>query len=340
MCAQRVREMADYAVLGAGAMGTAMSFLIASNNYEVLMLARRKEVAEAINKKRINVEYMPKLVLPEKVKSTTNIKQCLEASDKILLSIPSHGIVTFCNNLKDFQVSEKLWLSVIKGMDTTSRRTVSRILQDELNIAKDKIVALSGPNFAIEIVEKVPTVGVLGCKSYRTASNFGKAFTTEHFVIEITDDLEGVEIGGILKNVAAIAIGLVDGLNLGDNTRGFIFSRYVKEALEVGAKIFGVKEETLLGPACLGDMIATAFSLKSRNRIIGLLASKRITNIPKDTFIAEGRNNAKVIKTLAHESKIKTPITDFVDSVLAGTKPIVAFDLLWRKIKTETKSKE
>jgi len=327
--------MADYAVLGAGAMGTAMSFLLGSNNYEVLVWARRNEVAEAINKKRRNAEYMPKLVLPEKVKSTANVKQCLESSEKILLSIPSHGVVPLCNDIRDFRLSEKLWLSVIKGMDITSGRTVSRILQDELKIPEDKIVALSGPNFAVEIVESVPTVGVLGCRSSRAASIFRKALATEHFIVEITDDLEGVEIGGILKNVAAIAVGLIDGLNLGDNTRGAIFSRYVKEALEVGIKIFGVKAETLLGPACLGDMIATAFSLKSRNRIIGLLASKHITNIPKDTFIAEGRNSARVVKTLAHKRRIGTPITDFVDSVLTGTRPIAAFERLWQKLKTQ-----
>jgi len=327
--------MADYGILGAGAMGTALSFLMSSNNYEVLVWARRKEVADAINKKRVNMEYMPQLVLPDRVKATTDVKECVDSSDKIVFAIPSHGVVRFCEKLKDFQVSKKLWLSVIKGMDTSSRRTVSQILQHELKINKDRIVVLSGPNFAIEIVENVPTVGVLGCKSFRTASNFGKAFTADHFLVKITDDLKGVEIGGILKNIGAIAIGLVDGLNLGDNTRGFIFSRYFKEALEIGVKIFRAKEETLLGPACLGDMITTAFSLKSRNRIIGLLASKHITNIPKDTFIAEGRNNTRIVRTLARKKKIKTPVTDFVDSVLAGAKPVVAFNSLWEKIQKE-----
>jgi glycerol-3-phosphate dehydrogenase (NAD(P)+) len=224
-------------------------------------------------------------------------------------------------------------------MDTSSGRTVSRILHDELKISKGKIVVLSGPNFALEIVENVPTVGVLGYRSFRTASNFGKALATENFAVKMTDDLEGVEISGILKNIGAIAVGLVDGLNLGDNTRGFIFSRYLEEVLEIGVKIFGAKEETLLGPACLGDMVTTAFSLKSRNRIIGLLASKHITNIPKDTFIAEGKNNAKIVRSLAHMDRIATPITDFVDSALTGIKPVVAFNSLWRKIKKETKSK-
>lgn len=329
--------MVGYTILGAGAMGTAMSFLIASNNHDVLMWARRKEVADAINKKRVNMEYMPQLVLPEKVKASTNIRQCVVSSDRIVLAIPSHGVVRVCEKLRDYPVSEKLWLSVVKGMDTVSRRTISHVLQDELGIDKDKISVLSGPNFAIEIVKNMPTVGVLACKSSKTALEFRKALTNKHFMVKITNDLEGVEIGGILKNIGAIAIGVIDGLNLGDNTRGLVFSRYMEEALEIGVRIFGAKEETLLGPACLGDMIATAFSLKSRNRIIGLLVSKCITNIPKDTFIAEGRNNARIVRMLARKHKIRALITEFVDSVLAGTKPIVAFDDLWEKVKKQSR---
>jgi len=330
---ESVMKMVDYVVLGAGSMATAVSFLIASNGNEVLMWARRKEVADAINRKRVNVEYMPQLVLPERVKATTNLRKCIEASDNVVLAIPSHGIVKLCKELERFGVSDKVWLSVIKGMDTASKRTVSCVLNDKLKVNKDNIVVLSGPNFAIEIVENVPTVGVLGSKSYKTASIFENALSSENFVVKITDDLAGVEISGILKNIGAIAIGLIDGLNLGDNTRGFVFSQYFNEALEIGVKIFGAKEKTLLGPACLGDIIATAFSLKSRNRIIGLLASKCIREVPKDTFIAEGRNNARIIKTLAHKSRIKAPITEFVDTTLAGVKPMVAFNTLWKKLK-------
>ena len=325
--------MGDYAVLGAGSMATAVSFLMASNGYEVLMWARRREVADVINRKKVNVEYMPWLVLPEKVKATTDIRECIEFADSIILAIPSRGVVKLCEELRSLSVHGKTWLSVVKGMDTASKRTVSRILSDELKVDESKIVVLSGPNFAIEIVENVPTVGILGSLSTESTSVFKKALSTENFIVKESDDLNGVEIGGILKNIGAIAIGLIDGLNLGDNTRGFIFSQYLNEALEIGVKIFGAKEKTLLGPACLGDMIATAFSLKSRNRIIGLLASKCIREIPKDTFIAEGRNNAEIIRVLADENKIKVPVTEFVYSVLTGTKPIVAFTKLWNQIK-------
>lgn len=329
--------MADYTILGAGSMGTAMSFLIGSNNYDVLMWARRKEVADAISKKRVNAEYMPQLVLPEKVRASTDIKECVESSNNIILAVPSHGVVEVCKRIRDYEVSEKLWLSVVKGMDTVSRRTISHVLQDELGIGRGKIAVLSGPNFAVEIVENMPTVGVLGCKSSKIALKLGKALITEHFMVKMTRDLAGVEIGGVLKNIGAIAIGVVDGSNLGDNTRGLIFSGYMEEALEIGVRIFEAEEATLLGPACLGDMITTAFSLKSRNRIVGLLASKCITNIPKDTFIAEGRNNARIVRMLARKHNIGVPITEFVDSVLAGVKPIVAFNNLWDKMRKDSR---
>lgn len=327
--------MVDFAVLGAGAMGTAMSYLLASNGYDVLMWARRNEIVEGINRGKVNVEYMPNIILPERVKATTNLKKCFEGSEEIILAIPSHGVYDLCLKLSKYRPSEKHWLSVIKGMDVNFRRTISRQLQDQLYIEEDKIAVLSGPTFAIEIVESVPTIGVIGCKSKTTTAVFCDSLTTKHFIVKATNDVQGVEIGGVLKNISAIAIGLIDGLNLGDNTRGLVFSRYMQETLEIGENIFKARQETLLGPACLGDMITTAFSLKSRNRIIGLLASKSITNIPKYTFIAEGKNNTKIIKELAREHKISVPITDFVHAALSGIKPHVAFNNLWKQLKKE-----
>lgn len=331
--------MTDFVVLGTGTMGTAMSYLLASNDHEVLMWTRRKDVADTINHERVNFDYMPNMTIPENASATTDLKKCIESANNIVLAIPSHGIHELFVKISNHKSSNKRWLSVIKGMDINFRRTVSQQLRHQLQVKQDAIAVLSGPDFAVEIVENVPTIAVIGAESKRTALLFHEALATEHFLIEVTDDSRGVEIGGILKNVGAIAIGLIDGLNLGDNTRGLIFSRYTHEALQIGAKIFKARKETLLGPACLGDMIATAFSYKSRNRIIGLLASKCITGIPKQTFIAEGKGNVGIIKELAHEHGINVPITDFVDSVLAGTKPHNAFNNLWKKLKKETTKK-
>jgi glycerol-3-phosphate dehydrogenase (NAD(P)+) len=328
--------MADFIVLGAGAMGTAVSCLLAYNNNEVLMWARRKEICDLINKKKQNPEYMPGLIIPESVKATTNLEECVTTASKIVIAIPSHGVYDLCTNLCKYMSSKMSWLSVVKGMDTHSKSRISELLQDKLSIKKGKIAVLSGPNFAIEIMERIPTIAVIGSLSNYTVSLFRKSLMNDYFLIETTDDVNGVEMGGILKNVGAIALGLVDGLNLGDNTRGLVISLYVREALKVGDKVFGARIDTLLGPACLGDMITTAFSNKSRNRVLGLLAAKCITRVPELTFIAEGRNNAEMIKNFADEHKIRVPVTEFVYSVLNGTKPLTAFNNLWRHLREET----
>jgi len=328
--------LVEFAVLGAGAMGTAMSYLLALNGHEVLMWARRKTIAEIINRRQMNAEYLPNIALPKKVKATTNLDECFESSEEIVLAIPSHGVYSLCLKLDKYRSLDKHWLSVVKGMDTKSRRTVSQQLQYKLGIKEDNIAVLSGPNFAIEIVQNMPTLGVIGCPSKKTATIFRDSLTAKHFIIKVTHDVQGVEIGGILKNIGAIAIGLTDGLDLGDNTRGLVFSRYMQETLEIANRIFNGKKETILGPACLGDMITTSFSLKSRNRIIGLLASKCITGIPKNTFIAEGKTNTRIISKLALEHRITAPITRFVYAVFSGTKPHLAFNNLWRQLEKET----
>lgn len=328
--------MADFTVLGAGAMGTAVSYLLAYNKNEVLMWVRRKEICDQINKKRQNPEYMPGLIIPESVNATTDLEESITTASKIVIAIPSHGVYDLCTKVSKYVSSKMCWLSVVKGIDTHTKSRISQLLHSRLDIEEDKIAALSGPNFAIEIVNKVPTIAVIGSVSDHTASLFRKFLMNDYFLIEKTDDVNGVEIGGVLKNIGAIAVGLVDGLNLGDNTRGLIMTLYLREALEVGSKVFGAKTDTLLGPACLGDMITTAFSNKSRNRILGLLASKCITKIPDLTFIAEGRNNAEIIEGFANEHGIEVPVTEFVYSALKGTKPLIAFNNLWRRVRKQT----
>lgn len=331
--------MADFTVLGAGAMGTAVSYLLAYNKNEVLMWARRKEICDQINKKRQNPGYMPGLVIPESVNATTDLRESIATASKIIIAIPSHGVYNLCTKLNKHVPPKMCWLSVVKGIDTHTKSSVSQLLHSKLDIDEEKIAALSGPNFAIEIANRIPTIAVIGSTSDHTATVFRKSLMNDYFLIEKTDDVNGVEIGGVLKNIGAIAVGLVDGLNLGDNTRGLITTSYLKEALEVGSKVFDARIDTLLGPACLGDMITTAFSNKSRNRVLGLLASKCITRIPELTFVAEGKNNAEMIKSLAGKHKIEVPVTDFVYSTLKGVKPLIAFNILWKRLKEETDSR-
>jgi len=326
--------MADFAIYGAGTMATAMSVLLASNDYSVIMYARRDIVAKAINEKRRNIEYMPEITLSEKIKATSNLEDWIKSSEKVVLAVPSHAVLEFCKKLKSKkEIMDNVWLSVVKGIDNISGKTISQTFISILGIDEEKIAILSGPNFAIEIVKKVPTLNIIASKSIKTLSIFSKALTTDYFVLKFTDDVIGAEVGGVLKNIGAIAMGIIDGLNLGDNTRGAMFSQCLRELLEIGTKVFGARLETLLDLSLLGDLVATGFSDKSRNRIVGLLFSKGVRNIPNDTFISEGRNSVKIINSLAHKMKIDTPLIDFVDSVLSGVHPAAAFHSLWENIK-------
>jgi len=327
--------MTDFAIFGAGAMATAIGNLLALNGHSVILYARRHELAKSINEKRRNIDYIPELILPEEVRATTRLDEWITASDNIILAIPSRAILDFCDLMKvqRNQLKDKNWLSVVKGINAKFRKTCSRIIIEKLKIKEENIAVLSGPNFAIEIVKQVPTINVIASKSRETINIFHDCLTTEYLVLKTSDDVIGVEIGGVLKNIGSITIGLIDGLGFGDNTRGFIFTYCLHELIEIGRKIFKAKLQTLLDLPLLGDFISTAFSQKSRNRLIGLLFSKNIRNIPDDTFISEGRHSVHVIRSLAHERGISTPVMDFVASVLSGANPLSAFHTLWQRLK-------
>ena len=329
--------MADFAIFGAGAMATAMGVLLASNGHNVLLYARRDELAKSINEKRRNMDYMPEVILPEGIRATSRFYEWISASDNIILAIPSRSILEFCELVKarKNRLEDKTWLSVIKGINVDLRKTCSRILVERLKIEEENIAVLSGPGFATEIVRGVPTINVIASKSRDTIKLFRNALATEHFMLKTSDDVIGVEIGGVLKNIGSIAIGLIDGMGFGDNTRGFVFTYCLHELIEIGVKIFKAKLWTLLDLPLLGDFLCTAFSQKSRNRIIGLLFSKNIKNIPEDSFVSEGRYSIQVIQSLAREQGISTPVMDFVASVLSGANPMSAFHTLWRVLKED-----
>lgn len=324
--------MYDFTVLGAGAMGTAISYLLANNGNEVLLWAGRKEICNQINKVRRNPEYLPDLIIPPSVRATKDLEESVTTASRIVIAIPSHGVYDLCTKISKHVSSKTRWLSLVKGIETRTKSRISKLLHDRLDIEEGKIAVLAGPNFAIEIVNRVPTIAIIGSTFDYTVSIFRKSLMNANFLVEKTNDVNGVEIGGVLKNIGAIAIGLTDGLNLGDNTRGLIATKFLREALDIGLKSFSARKDTILGPACLGDMITTAFSNKSRNRILGLLASKCITKIPELTFITEGRNNAGIIKECADKHNIEIPVTNFVYYTLKGTKPSIAFNLFWKHI--------
>ena len=176
---------------------------------------------------------------------------------------------------------------------------------------------------------------VIACKNEETISIFKAALTSTSTIVYSTDDVSGVEIAAVLKNIIAIAMGIVDGLGFGANTRGAVFSVCIREALEIGTRIFNAKQETILGPACLGDAITTGFSSKSRNYLLGLLLAKKASlGESESSFICEGKNNIRLVRDLAAENHIYVPITEFVYQIINGVNAYQAFSDLWKKIAT------
>jgi glycerol-3-phosphate dehydrogenase (NAD(P)+) len=191
---------------------------------------------------------------------------------------------------------------------------------------------LSGPNFAAELAERTPSVMVIASGNRGIVSVFKDSLESEYLHIYSSDDVAGVEISAIFKNILAISMGIVDGLGFGANTRGAIFPLCILEALEIGTKVFGAKLSTLLGPACLGDAVTTAFSSKSRNYLLGLLLAKKVSGNSENSFLSEGKNNIKLIRNLAFKNGISAPVAEFVYDIVDGENAYQAFSSLWKRM--------
>jgi glycerol-3-phosphate dehydrogenase (NAD(P)+) len=328
--------MSDFTIFGGGAMATAVAYLLAKNRRKnVLMWVRDSEKAKSFNRTRENIEYLPGILLPNSIIATNNLSEAVSYSSKWILAVPSHAVHSLFSQIKVYlnQEQQIKVLSVIKGLDHSSGRRISELVIDFLSLPIENFAVLSGPNFAIELVENNHSVTVIASKSFETLNLFKEALESKRLIVYSSDDVIGVEISSVLKNIIAIAMGLIDGLGFGANTRGAVFTACMKEALEIGTRAFGAKPETIFGPACLGDSITTAFSSKSRNYLLGLLLAKRVSvrNLD-DSFLSEGKNNIRLVKCLTMKYGIKAPITEFVYEIINGANAYFAFSNLWRSM--------
>jgi glycerol-3-phosphate dehydrogenase (NAD(P)+) len=328
--------MYDFLVLGGGAMGTSMAYLLSNGGQrDILMWLRNSEKAAVINASRHNSEYLMGITLPNKIVATSDLLEALKQSENIVLAVPSNAVQPLLAKLNGQVYSKQSRiLSVVKGLDTNSGSRISSLISHSLGFPSSNIAVLSGPNFATELTDKTPSVMVIASENNDTVSSFKNALQSEYLIIYSSDDVAGVEISAIFKNILAISMGIVDGLGFGANTRGAIFPLCISEALEIGTKVFGAKQKTLLGPACLGDAVTTAFSSKSRNYLLGLLLAKKVSNHSENSFLSEGKNNIKMIRNLAIEYGINAPVTDFVCSIIDGTNAYQAFSSLWKNMKS------
>lgn len=325
------------AIVGAGGWGTALAVLWSKRGNAITLWGNDAGRAASLRETRENTEYLPGVKIPESVLVTSDIADCAGA-DLIVFVTPSVALRSVASRLRAADLSPAaILLSGTKGIEHGTGLRMSQIINE---IFPDHTVAvLSGPNLAIEISRDLPTAAVLGCRNHQCAEELQSYLGTERFRIYSSDETIGIELGGALKNVFAIAAGAGDGLGLGDNSKAALVTRSLAELLRLGTAMGG-NPKTFYGLSGAGDLIATCFSQHSRNRRVGerLGRGESLQQISSSTHtVAEGVPTAKSAYECARRLQIETPIIDQIYSLLyEGKRPDQAMqELLARDQKAE-----
>lgn len=327
-------------VIGAGSWGTALAFLLADKGFEVEIWSHGAASASAINDGHENTEYLPDIRLPETLVATTDLERVCRGKELIVMVTPSHVTRTVMSEARDYLPEHVPIVSATKGIEVDTLSTVSEVLQDVLPVRFHPYLAyLSGPSFAREVGLRHPTVVSIASYSDRLASTLQEIFRTPYFRAYRTTDVEGVEIGGSLKNVIAIAAGAGDGMGFGHNTRAALITRGLAEVSRMGVAR-GANPLTLAGLAGMGDLVLTCTGGLSRNRMVGMRLGQGWTleEILGDmTMVAEGVRTAKSVHQLAARLGVE-PICDEVYAVLHEGKNVsrAMSDLMGRPVARET----
>ena len=331
--------MAKVSVLGSGSWGTAMAMCLAQNGHDILVWSRSVETTEKLRSTHINERYLPGVVLPHNISYTSEISDCADA-DVIIVATPSHTVREVCSKISSHIKDGQIIVSISKGFDMEKYNRLSQVIQEE--IPNCIVAAMSGPSHAEEVVKKLPTTNVVGCKDVAVAKYIQEIFMSEFFRIYTTDDIVGVELGGSLKNVIALCAGISDGLGYGDNTKAALMTRGMAEIIRLGLAM-GAKYETFTGLSGIGDLIVTCTSMHSRNRRAGILIGQGKT--PEEAqaevnMVVEGVKTAKAVKHLAEKYNVEMPISEAAYEVLFGGMPAkeCAPVLMQRAMKSETET--
>jgi glycerol-3-phosphate dehydrogenase (NAD(P)+) len=324
-------------IIGTGGWGTALAVLLHGNGHKVALWGRLKEEVEPILAAGENKAFLPGVKIPKEIVVTLDAHAALRETELVVLAVPSHGMRPICQQLRDFLPEKLPLVSVAKGIETETGARMSEVIAQVLHT--DRVIALSGPSHAEEVGRGIPTAIVVAAKDQALAATAQKVFMNERFRIYTHDDVIGVELGGALKNVIAIAAGACDGIGFGDNTKAALCTRGLAEMTRLGVAL-GARRETFFGLSGVGDLIVTAFSRHSRNRGFGERLGKGETaeQIAASTqMVAEGVKTAKSAWQLAERHGVDVPITNQVHAIIyEGKAPKQAVrDLMTREAKPE-----
>lgn len=330
--------MAKVSVLGAGSWGTALSLLLCKNGHEVTLWSALEDEVRMLCEKREHESKLPGVRLPEDMKITADLESSLKDPDVAVLAVPSPFTRSTAHRMASFVKKGQIIVNVAKGVEEHTLMTLSEIISEE--IPQADVCVLSGPSHAEEVGKGLPTTCVVSAEKRETAEYLQGIFMSPVFRVYTTPDILGVELGGALKNVIALAAGTADGLGYGDNTKAALITRGIAEISRLGTKM-GARAETFYGLSGIGDLIVTCASVHSRNRKAGYLMGKGYTMqeaMDEVKMVVEGVYSAKAAKSLAEKYQVEMPIIEEVNKVLFENKPAAdaVRDLMLRDKKVET----
>ncbi len=336
--------MKNLTVMGSGSWGTTFAKVLADANPEakVTLWARRDEVAEEIATKHTNSGYLGDLTLPFNITATSDAVAALNGADMVVLAVPAQTLREQLTQWTDAIPADAIIVSLMKGLERGTGLRMTQVVQEVLGTSEDKLVVLSGPNLAREIAREEPTASVVACSVTETADAVAQACTAPYFRPYTNRDVIGAEIGGIVKNIIALAVGMCDGMGMGDNTKATVITRGLAETTRL-AVAMGGKAETMSGLAGMGDLVATCASSLSRNYTAGRLFGQGLSMdqvTSKMTQVAEGVKSCSAVLELAHENGVDMPIAAAASKVLDGSVPVIKMPklLLDRDLKSEERN--
>lgn len=328
-------------ILGAGSWGTTLAVLLGKKEkFPVVLWTPFRDLADTISREGENKTFLPGVRIPPKLLVTSKASIALSAQI-IIIAVPVEYLRATLKRIKESKIdlSKKILVSVMKGVEIESLKRPSSIIKEELGVSDQYIAVLSGPTIAKEVAAGVPTVATAASSSHKNAQCIQKLFKDTALRVYTHSDIAAIETAGALKNIIALACGISDGLGFGANTKSALICRGLKEMIRY-AKRFKMKEEAFLGTSGIGDLCTTCFSPSSRNHQVGerLGKGEALADILKDmSMVAEGVTTVKAVNTLSKKFKIDMPITKEVYSILYLNKPplVAVKDLMSRSLKAE-----
>ena len=329
--------MAKVCILGAGSWGVALSVVLARNGHDVTVWSILEDEVKMLQKEREHREKLPGVTIPDKVRFTSNLKEAVPGSNVLIMAVPSPYVRSTAHLIASMVTSGQIIVNVAKGIEEETLETLTTIIHEE--IPKASLAVLSGPSHAEEVGRGIPTTCVVGAKDKKVAEYIQNLFMNESFRIYTSPDVLGIELGGALKNVVALAAGIADGLGYGDNTKAALITRGIGEIARLGMAMGG-KLETFCGLTGIGDLIVTCASMHSRNRRAGILIGQGKTMeeaMAEVKMVVEGVYSAKAAYALAQKYDVDVPIISEVNKVLFEGKDAAqtVSDLMLRDKKLE-----